>query len=197
MFHRLIVSQELYLKSMFARSVVLGTPDRLLKPLELKITPAVHCRQEKRTARVLRKVAARRGLPKTVFGLLYHFEIRAEGPEYKMFCVDGRTEVYSSFLACPKNAQARTRRAVPFMAVVAVPTEIVSMKFPENGKSTGKNSNSRPLATALPNVTAHTHKGFHQHRRCPRKPDPGAPEKGFPHQLGSPALTLWTESTPH
>jgi hypothetical protein len=50
------------------------------------------------------------------------------------------------------------------MAVVAVPTGIVSMKFPENGKSTGKNSNSRPLATALPNVTAHIHKDFHQHR---------------------------------
>lgn len=50
------------------------------------------------------------------------------------------------------------------MAVVAVPTGIVSRKFPEFGKSTGKNSNSRPLATALPNVTAHIHKDFHQNR---------------------------------
>jgi hypothetical protein len=50
------------------------------------------------------------------------------------------------------------------MAVVAVPTGIVSRKFPEFGKSTGKNSNSRPLATALPNVTAHIHKDFHTHR---------------------------------
>ena len=54
MFHRLIVSQELYLKRMFSRSVVLCTPDRLLRPLELKITPAAHCRQEKHTARTLR-----------------------------------------------------------------------------------------------------------------------------------------------
>jgi hypothetical protein len=41
------------------------------------------------------------------------------------------------------------------MAVEAVPVEIVSMKFPENGKSTGKILISRPLATALPNVNAH------------------------------------------
>jgi hypothetical protein len=40
------------------------------------------------------------------------------------------------------------------MAVEAVPVDIVSRKFPEKGKSTGKISNSRPLATALPNVTA-------------------------------------------
>jgi hypothetical protein len=50
------------------------------------------------------------------------------------------------------------------MAVVAVPTGIVSNKFPANGKSTGKNSNSRTLVATLPNITVHIHKDFHQNR---------------------------------
>ena len=41
------------------------------------------------------------------------------------------------------------------MAVEAVSVGMVSKKFPANGKSTGKFSNSRPLATALPHVTVH------------------------------------------
>jgi hypothetical protein len=50
------------------------------------------------------------------------------------------------------------------MAVVAVSAGIVSTKFPAYGKSTGKNSNSRPLATALPNVTADIREDFYQNR---------------------------------
>jgi hypothetical protein len=41
------------------------------------------------------------------------------------------------------------------MAVEAVWAGIVYGKFPANGKSTGKNSISRQLAAALPNITVH------------------------------------------